>query len=74
MKKNIVKLSFIALFSIVMGYGVYTTKTNNLVIDLALQNVEALARSESGRRCFTTIGDWGPCVYYGNIGCSPCGY
>ncbi len=44
--KKVIKLAFVAAFVAVAGYGVYANQTSNAMSDLALANVEALARSE----------------------------
>ena len=46
MKKNILKVAFVAAFALVAGYGVFTAKTQTNLSDLALDNVEALAWGE----------------------------
>lgn len=46
--KNFVKIGFVAVFAAIAGYGVYTSQKSELMSDLALANVEALAQSESG--------------------------
>ena len=45
--KKVIKLAFVAAFVAVAGYGVYTNQTSDAMSDLALANVEALARGES---------------------------
>ncbi|WP_455590604.1 NVEALA domain-containing protein [Bacteroides sp.] len=53
MKKNILKVAFVAAFALVAGYGVYTAKTQTDLSDLALDNVSALASGESaGAKCY----------------------
>lgn len=48
MKKNILKIAFVAAFTFVVGYGVYTAKAETaLLSDIALDNVEALAGGET---------------------------
>lgn len=47
MKKNILKVAFVAAFALVAGYGVYTSQIENKLSDLVLDNVEALAGCES---------------------------
>ena len=44
--KKVIKLAFVAAFVAVAGYGVYTNQTSDAMSDLALANVEALARGE----------------------------
>lgn len=59
--KKLIKISFVAVFAAVAGYGIYNVKTNpknGAISDLALANVESLAACES-------IGWWdndGNCV------------
>ena len=47
MKKNIIKLAFVAAFAIVAGYNVYNSQKTDKMSELALDNIEALASSES---------------------------
>ena len=47
MKKNIIKVAFIAAFAIVAGYNVYNSQITDIKSDLALDNVEALAYGEN---------------------------
>ena len=56
MKKNILKVAFVAAFALVAGYGIYTAKAETNLSDLALDNVEALASGEVeiGVICVTT--------------------
>lgn len=51
MKKNILKVAFVAAFAMMAGYGVYTTQTETNLSDLALDNVEALASGEENPMC-----------------------
>ena len=46
MKKNIVKLVFASAFALLAGYSVYDSQQNIEMSDLAMANVEALARGE----------------------------
>lgn len=73
MKKNILKLVFASAFAFVAGYSVYTSQQKVEMSDLAMANVEALARNEGGiQECVgcvvtsnnlcKTYGDWGACV------------
>lgn len=48
MKKNILKVAFVAAFTMIAGYGVYATQNEVKLSDLALDNVEALAWGEWG--------------------------
>lgn len=46
--KKIIKIAFVVAFTAVAGYGVYTShKTDNVMSELMLANVEALANDES---------------------------
>ena len=51
MKKNIIRAALFAVFAFVAGYGVYTSQKETSMSDLAMENVEALARSELGEKC-----------------------
>lgn len=42
--KKVIKLFFVAAFVVVAGSGVYANQTSGAISDLALANVEALAR------------------------------
>lgn len=53
MKKNILKVAFVAAFAIIAGYGVYATQTCTDLSDITLENVEALAAGESSSDCST---------------------
>lgn len=45
--KKLLKIMLVAVFVAVAGYGVYTSqKTNNIMSELMLANVEALANDE----------------------------
>ncbi|WP_370448200.1 MULTISPECIES: NVEALA domain-containing protein [Bacteroides] len=47
--KKLLKYTFVAAFVTVAGYGIYTTQKNEMMSDLLLANVEALANdSETG--------------------------
>ena len=48
MKKNIIKVAFVAAFAIVAGYNVYSSQKTDMMSDLAFENVEALAGGEGG--------------------------
>ncbi len=73
MKKTILGATFIVAFGFVAGYGVYASQQKVEMSDLAMANVEALARNEDGiTECIgcvvtsnnlcKTFGDWGACV------------
>ena len=47
MKKVILKLTLVAAFVVSAGYSLYTSQVNEDLSDLALANIEALARGEN---------------------------
>lgn len=64
----ILKVTLIAVFALVTGYNVYTSQKLDVMSDLALANVEALAQHEGGGGG----GGWGeyPNIFYQE--CSTC--
>lgn len=44
--KKFIKIGFVALFAAIAGYGVFTSQKTDVMSDLILVNVEALAGSE----------------------------
>ena len=44
--KKIIKIVFVAVFVAIAGYGVYTNQKSEVMSDLMLANVEALADDE----------------------------
>lgn len=46
MKKNFIKVAFVAAFASIAGYGVYTSQQKVEMSDLAKADVEALANDE----------------------------
>ena len=59
--KKFMKIAFVAVFVAVAGYGVYASQKSDVMSDLALANVEALAWNE------IIVGE--PCVYIPNCPC-----
>lgn len=52
MKKNILKVTLVAAFTLIAGYNVYTSQKSDVEMsDLALANVEALAGNETTAEC-----------------------
>lgn len=47
MKKRILKIVFASAFALAAGYSIYASQQNAEMSDLALANVEALARCEN---------------------------
>ena len=62
MKKNIIRAALFAVFAFVAGYGVYTSQKETAMSDLAMANVEALARNESSENCERLCYSW-PTTY-----------
>lgn len=58
--RQFVKIAFVAIFAAVAGYGVYTSQKSEVMSDLAMANVEALAQSEA-TTSWTCDGWWGDC-------------
>ena len=49
MRKNMMKVALVAAVAAMAGYGVYANQTKEMMSDVMLENVEALAeREESG--------------------------
>ena len=49
MKKLKLKIAMVAVVAAVAGYGVYQNQTKEIVSELTLANIEALAAGESGK-------------------------
>ncbi|WP_237039629.1 NVEALA domain-containing protein [Phocaeicola faecalis] len=48
MKKNILKATVVAAFALIAGFNVYNSQKSDVMSELALANVEALADGENG--------------------------
>lgn len=48
MKKKILKVTLVAAFALIAGFNVYNAQQSDVMSDLALANVEALASGEGG--------------------------
>ena len=48
MKKNILKATLVAAFGLIAGVNVYNSQKSDVMSELALANVEALASEEGG--------------------------
>ena len=46
--KKMIKIAFVAAFAAIAGYGVYANQKSEVLSDLTLANVEALAGSGEG--------------------------
>ncbi|WP_291530361.1 NVEALA domain-containing protein [Bacteroides sp. UBA939] len=72
--KNFIKITFVAAFTVIAGYSVYTSQKTETIADLTLANVEALAGGEwgTGFNCRWSA-DYNICNGRGDqLGC-PCG-
>ena len=47
MEKSILKASIVAVFALIAGFNVYNAQKSDVMSDLALANVEALASDKS---------------------------
>lgn len=61
--KKFMKVAFVAIFAVTAGYGVYSSQKADVMSELALANVEALASGEGGNgenQCYQvyTPADW----------------
>ena len=64
MKKNIIKVAFVAAIAMVSGINVFNAQKSEVLSDTVLANVEALAQSENGNvklPCVRNDDDY--CVY-----------
>ena len=60
MKKNILKATLVVAFALIAGMNVYNAQKSDVMSDLALANVEALAGSgETTIECCLAL--WGTC-------------
>lgn len=46
--KKMIKIAFVAAFAAIAGYGVYANQKTDVMSDLALANIEALADAGEG--------------------------
>ena len=53
MKKNILKATLVAAFGLIAGFNVYNSQKSDVMSDLALANVEALADDAESGEDFT---------------------
>ena len=58
MKQNILKVSLVAAFALFAGYNVYSSQKSDVMSDLALANMEALASSSEGPAWRGYYTDW----------------
>ena len=56
--KKMIKIAFVAAFAAIAGYGVYANQKTDVMSDLALANIEALADGGEGSGdCYGNEGD-----------------
>ena len=60
--KKLLKYTFVAAFVTVAGYGIYTTQKNEMMSDLLLANVEALANDSETGDCVDCCSDTSSCI------------
>ena len=65
MKKNILKATLVAIFSLLGGYNIYNSQKIEKLSDLALTNLEALADDDESSSV-TCISDKGDTCVVGN--------
>ncbi|WP_455665269.1 NVEALA domain-containing protein [Phocaeicola sp.] len=61
MKKNILKVNLIVIFALFAGYNMYRIPKSDVMSDLGLANVEALA-SNKGSDDWYCVGESGTCL------------
>ena len=55
--KKMIKIAFVAAFAAIAGYGVYANQKPDVMCDLALANIEALASGETAK-CTDSCKEW----------------
>lgn len=66
MKKNILKVAFVAAIALVSGINVFNAHKTETLSDVALANVEALAEKEwDEQTCFWVDSDYMFCLPWG---------
>lgn len=56
MKKNMVKVALVAVVGLIAGINVFNAQKSDVLSDVAMANVEALADNEAGANgCYPTI-------------------
>ena len=59
MNKKVLKVAFVAAIAMVSGINVFNAKKSDVLSDVALANVEALASGEATVECCASL--WGIC-------------
>ena len=58
MKKNILKATLVAAFGLIAGFNVYNSQKSDVMSELALANVEALADDGENPMCENGVAVW----------------
>ena len=66
MKKNILKATLVAAFALIAGFNVYNAQKSDVMSDLALANVEALAYNETNGDIYCPFSGYGCIIKYTN--------
>lgn len=66
MKKNILKVTLVAVFALIAGFNVYDSQKPDIISDLALANVEALAYYETNGDIYCPFSGYGCIIKYTN--------
>ena len=74
MNKKVLKVAFFAAIALVSGINVFNAQKSDVLSDVALANVEALAQSESDGICRLNIDYTAICNYYDIWDPCPCGF
>ena len=61
MIKKVLKVAFVAAIAIVAGINVYNAQKTEVLSDVAMANVEALAQDETGTGSCSRAISWGSC-------------
>ena len=61
MKKNYLKIALVSAFAIAAGYNVYNSQEEVKLSEMALENIEALARNENQTQTCTRAVAWANC-------------
>ena len=73
MNKKVLKVAFVAAIALVSGVNVFNAQKSDVMSDIALANVEALASGEGGTSVKICLAIWGECIDgvkapYGKVG------
>ena len=78
MKSNFLKVAFVAAIALVCGVNMFKSQKSEILSDVALANVEALANDESNKKDFWCCGNTRDCaigddlVIHGRLSDKPC--